>query len=39
LPYLEMQQPAANAGRPATDRARPAPAKRAERGRLEPLNS
>ena len=39
LPYLEMQQPAANAGRPAMDRVRPAPAKRAERGRLEPLNS
>ncbi len=42
LPYLEVQQPdapAANAGRPATDRACPAPAKRAERGRLEPLNS
>jgi methionyl-tRNA formyltransferase len=42
LPYLEVRQPdapVANAGRPAMDRARPAPAKRAERGRLEPLNS
>jgi methionyl-tRNA formyltransferase len=42
LPYLDVQQPethAATDSRPATDRMRPAPAKLAKRGRLEPLNS
>jgi methionyl-tRNA formyltransferase len=42
LPYLDVQQPetpAVTNSRPATDRARPAPAKFAKRSRLEPLNS